>query len=91
MGLGSGIAMSCGVGGRYGSNSLLLWLWCRLAATGPNQPLAQELPHAEGAILKKQKKGVPVMAQWLANPTRNHEVGGSIPSLAQWIKYLMSP
>ena len=28
--------------------------------------------------------GVPVMAQWLTSPTRNHEVVGSIPGLAQW-------
>ena len=25
------------------------------------------------------------MAQWLMNPTRNHEVVGSIPGLAQWV------
>ena len=30
--------------------------------------------------------GVPVVAQWLTNPTKNHEVVGSIPGLAQWIK-----
>ena len=30
--------------------------------------------------------GVPVMAQWLMNPTRNHEVEGSIPGLVQWVK-----
>ena len=24
------------------------------------------------------------MAQWLTNPTRSHEVAGSIPDLAQW-------
>ena len=26
------------------------------------------------------------MAQWLTNPTRNHEVAGSVPALAQWFK-----
>ena len=32
------------------------------------------------------KHGVPVVAQWLTNPTRNHEVVGSVPALAQWVK-----
>ena len=39
---------------------------------------------------KKQSKnvsiiGVPVVEQWLTNPTRNHEVAGSVPALAQWV------
>ena len=30
--------------------------------------------------------GVPAVAQWLTNPTRNHEVSGSVPGLAQVVK-----
>ena len=26
------------------------------------------------------------MEQWLTNPNRNHEVAGSMPGLAQWVK-----
>ena len=37
----------------------------------------------------KNNSGVPVAAQWLTNPTRNHEVSGlMIPALAQWVKDL---
>ena len=34
----------------------LLWLWHRLAAAAPIQPLAWELPYATGVALKRQKK-----------------------------------
>ena len=30
--------------------------------------------------------GVPVIAQWLTNPAKNHEAVGSILGLAQWVK-----
>ena len=47
--------MSCGVGHRYGSDLVLLWLWHRSAAAAPISPLAWELPCAAGAALKKKK------------------------------------
>ena len=36
--------------------------------------------------VKSVFKGVPIVAQWLTNPTRYHEVAGLIPGLAQWVK-----
>ena len=42
----------------------------------------------------KKKKiffGVPVVVQWLMNPTRNHKVSGLIPGLTQWVKDLALP
>ena len=45
--------MSCGASHRGGLDPLLLWLWRRLAAVAPIQPLAWELPYAMGAALKK--------------------------------------
>ena len=35
---------------------------------------------------KKSRFGVPVVAQWLTNPTRNHEIAGSIPGPTQQVK-----
>ena len=30
-------------------------------------------------------EGVPIVAQWLTNLTRNREVASSVPALAQWV------
>ena len=78
--------MSYDAGFRYSLDSELLWLRHRPAAAALIRPLAWEPPCAADVALKSKKRGVPVVAQWLTNPTRNHEVAGSVPALAQWVK-----
>ena len=41
--------------------------------------------------VEKEEQGVPVVAQQLTNPTRNHEVAGSIPGRAQWVEWVGDP
>ena len=54
--------------------------------------LAWELPHTTVVYKKKKKKkkrnrgGSSCHGSAETNPTRSHEVGGSIPGLAQWVK-----
>ena len=44
----------------------------------------KQIVYADSSL--KFIKGVLVMAQWLMNPTRNHEVAGAIPGLAQLLR-----
>ena len=37
-------------------------------------------------FIKEEISGVSIVAQWLTNLTRNREVAGLIPGLAQWVK-----
>ena len=47
---------SCSIVRRQDSDLALLWLWCRLAAEAPIQPLAWERPYAAGTALKRTTK-----------------------------------
>ena len=51
----------------------------------PLDTLLNTLLEVLTTIIRNQKEGVAVVAQWLTNPTRNHEVAGLIPDLAQWV------
>ena len=57
-----------------------------------NEPLLLEIELSEVGKRKQCYKnpslGVSIVVQWLTNLTRNHEVAGSIPGLAQWVKDL---
>ena len=44
------------------------------------------VPPQQAGKSESESQEVPVVAQWLMNPTRNHEVLGLIPGLAQWVK-----
>ena len=41
--------------------------------------------------IEMHQKGVPIMAQWLTNPTSILGDMGLIPGLAQWVKDLVLP
>ena len=56
VGQGSGVAVSCGVGRRQGSDPVLLWLWRRLAAVALIQPLAGNLHMLHLWLYRNRKK-----------------------------------
>ena len=44
--------MNRGVGHRHILDLALLWLWCRLGAAAPTEPIDWELPYAADVALK---------------------------------------
>ena len=42
------------------------------------------LPRLNKDVIEKMN-GSSHRAQWLTNPTRNHQVAGLVPALAQWV------
>ena len=75
--------MSCGVGGRCGSDPMLLWLWCSLAVADLIGPLAWEPPHAEGVALKRFHPPQ-VRQKKLANEGSPFKCPCGVPAAAQW-------
>ena len=80
-------------------NAHVLWLVCVLVINMSHEDFVDTFseacvsPHVSviGTVLRTGNSGVPVLAQWLTNPTRNHEVAGSLPALAQWVNNLVLP
>ena len=65
------------------------WFPKKLKIELPHDPAIPLLGiYPEKNIIQKDTCGVSVVAQWLANLSRNHEVAGLIPALAQWVKDL---
>ena len=58
-----------------GEGYLSIWLCPGLSLSG-----------AELHGNQNSNRGVPIVAQRIQNPTRNPEVVGSVPGLAQWVK-----
>ena len=61
----------------------LAWLG---AASMPSATRTNKLLHELKLTKKSIRLGVPVVAQWLTNLTKNHEIAGSTPGLTQWVK-----
>ena len=57
MGQASGVATSWGVVHGYGSDQVLLRLWCRLASATLLGPPGREFPYDEGVAIKREKRG----------------------------------
>ena len=50
------------------------------------QPCLPKLPNSSWRRFGRQKEGVPIVAQWVKNPTSIHEDTGSTPGHSQWVK-----
>ena len=80
--------MSCGAGRRLGSDLVLLWLWCRLAAVAPIRPLAWEPPYGTGVALKRQKdkrKEKRREEEKKRKGKKRKEIPG-VPAVAKWVR-----
>ena len=78
--------MSCGVGHGCSSDPVLLWLWCRPAATALIWPLAWEPPYAAKAAQEMAKtKKKKIYIHWCSHLTLGNLSEGNKEN----IKYIM--
>ena len=82
------VSQDASVGRRCSSDPALLWLWHRLAAAAPVRRLAQVLPYAAGAALKRKKitqyRTLTVADRWCPVPSETIAAvcGGDAPLTA---------
>ena len=66
--------------GQYDKATVIKTVWCLYQNTHTDQGNRRE-----NQDINPDTGGVPIVVQWLTNSTRNHEVAGSVPALAQWV------
>ena len=81
--------MSCGVGCSHGSDLALLWLWRRLAATAPIQPLAREPPYATGAAQEMAKRQKTKLLSWVLKSSTHGGSHNYLPAVAPTLHTLV--
>ena len=88
-----GKKLGCGTGPRGQPKDLLVhgW-WGKEASVSTSLRLVMGEKNQNWAHHSENKQtGVPIVVQWLTNPTRNHEVAGLVPALVQWVADLALP